>query len=181
MAWKDTMSGAKLLLAGDSYIDFFDWQGRFAEKTVAAFGVPGETVEGLLGRIPAIIKKAPNAESILLMAGTNNIGMEDYNFLPAYGKIIDIIRGANPQTVIIVNCLFPIQLPWLSSDIILRLNGMLQRFAEAREAQYLEVYPLLVDENGKARQECFLMDKVHLSADGYAVWSDAVAKHLGWV
>lgn len=174
------MNAVNLLLAGDSYIDFFDWQTRFPEKTVAAFGVPGETAEGLLGRIPAIIKKAPNAGRVLIMTGTNNIGMEDYNFLPAYGKIIDVIHDVNPEAVIIVNSLFPIQLPWLSPDAVPRLNGALRRFAEAREVQYLEMYTLLVDERGKPRQEFFLMDNVHLSVEGYGIWSGAVARHLGW-
>jgi lysophospholipase L1-like esterase len=181
LAWKDTMSAAKLLLAGDSYIDFFDWQKRFPEKTIAAFGVPGETVEGLLGRVPAIIKKVPNAERVLLMTGTNNIGMEDYNFLPAYGKIIDAIHDVNSQAMVTVNSLFPVQLPWLSPDAIPRLNVALRHFAEEREVQYLEGYNLLVDEKGSPRRECFLMDNVHLSAEGYAVWSEAVARHFGWV
>ncbi len=47
----------QFLFIGDSLIEFFNWQKRFQDDQVYNFGSAGETAEGLLSRLPNIIRR----------------------------------------------------------------------------------------------------------------------------
>ena len=43
---------------------------------------------------------------------------------------------------------------------------------------FIDVFSQMVDANGQPRPELFLGDRLHLNADGYAVWQRIIAQHL---
>ncbi|MDO9438887.1 SGNH/GDSL hydrolase family protein [Hydrogenophaga sp.] len=43
---------------------------------------------------------------------------------------------------------------------------------------FIDVYSQMVDAKGQPRPELFLGDRLHLNADGYAVWQRVIAQHL---
>ena len=59
-----------LLFIGDSLIQFFDWQKRFPAYQITNLGVAGESVQGLLARIPALNERmeAPDWLATSLLA-----------------------------------------------------------------------------------------------------------------
>ena len=85
-----------LYFLGDSLIEYHDWQARFPTHRVKNFGYAGETVAGLLARLPGILKQ-PEPDEVFLMIGTNNMVMEDYSFLGDYGEMIERIQAAYPN------------------------------------------------------------------------------------
>ncbi|MBU0730936.1 MAG: GDSL family lipase [Proteobacteria bacterium] len=172
------MSYRRLLLAGDSLIEFYDWQVRFADRVVWNYGRAGETVEGLLSRVPAIINQV-RPDFILLMSGTNNIGMDDYAFIPNYRKVIECFSAAFPDADIFINSLMPIRLPWLSKSAVPRVNGLLAKLASEKGVGFLNIYEYFLNQNGSSHQDCFLGDGVHLSEFGYARWAEVLEGRIG--
>ncbi|MEC4686418.1 MAG: GDSL-type esterase/lipase family protein [Nitrospirota bacterium] len=165
------MHSKDILFLGHSLIDFFDWQARFPGHRVASLGVPGETVEGLLSRIDGIIREYPHADLVFIMTGTNNVAMEDFDFLNAYREIIEKLSAAYPRAVIYVHSILPIGLEWITGEDIQRANQSIKEMTGETGAGFLDIYKLFTDTEGKAVKGYFLEDGVHLSGKGYAIWT----------
>lgn len=165
-----------MLFVGDSLIEFFDWQTYFPDKKVWNYGRAAETVEGLLSRMGTIIEQTC-PDWILIMSGTNNIGMDDYGFMPNYEKIIDNFSKQFSKAEIVVNSLLPFSLPWTPASAIEQVNTLFAKMADDKKISFLDIYSLFLD-HGRPNLKCFQDDGVHLTETGYAIWADAVKKQL---
>ena len=163
----------QFLFIGDSLIEFFDWQERFPGREVFNYGSAGETAEGLLARLPNILDRVQAPDLVMIMTGINNVAMEDYGFLFTYEKIITRLKEVYGQTTIAMVSLLPVNLFFLG-DAIPRVNERLKEIAQNNSILYLDLYPLFLDENSRTIASCFEADGVHLSPQGYEVWSGAL-------
>jgi len=168
----------RCLFIGDSLIEFFDWQKRFPDKEILNLGLAGETVEGLFKRLISLIDKLPPPDVILIMTGTNNLGMEEYGFLGSYEKIILTFKKSFPEAKIVANSLLPMQLPWLSEQAVPRANIALREMSGKMAVSYLDVFNPFICRMNRTDKTCFLEDGVHLTDYGYEVWSEVIADFL---
>ena len=160
----------QFLFIGDSLIEFFNWQDRFPDREVFNYGIAGETAEGLLARLPNILDRVQAPDLVMIMTGINNVAMEDYGFLFTYEKIITRLKEAYGQTTIAMVSLLPVDLFFLG-DAIPLVNERLKDIAQKNAILYLDLYPLFLDENSRTITSYFEADGVHLSSQGYEVWS----------
>jgi lysophospholipase L1-like esterase len=163
----------QFLFIGDSLIEFFDWQKRFPGAQVYNFGSAGETAEGLLARLPNIIRKIRSPDLVMIMTGTNNIAMEDYGFLFTYERIIALLQKNCAPATIVMTSLLPMELFFLA-DAVPRVNTRLKNIARDKNIVYLDLYPLFLGENSKPISSYYEADGVHLSEEGYEVWAGAL-------
>ncbi len=163
----------QFLFIGDSLIEFFNWQNRFPDDQVYNFGSAGETAEGLLSRLPGIIRRIQAPGLVMIMTGTNNIAMEDYGFLSTYEKIISLLQENYAQAAIVMTSLLPIELFFLG-DAVPRINRRLKDIARNNHIAYLDLYPLFLGEDSRAITAYYEADGVHLSEAGYEVWARAL-------
>lgn len=165
-----------ILFVGHSLIEFFDWQKRFPAHRVANLGVAGETVKGLLSRTGDITKAHQSAHLIFIMSGLNDVAMEDFDFLDSYRKILERFFSAYPDARIYVNSLLPTDTDFISNDTIQDVNNSLKELAINLGAEFLDIYKLFIDKNGRPARGYLLDDGVHLSDKGYELWSDELEK-----
>ena len=169
---------ANLFFIGDSMIEFFDWQQRFPEHRAVNLGRAGETTSELLSRLPGILTLQPPPDWLLLMTGTNDICMEDFTFPAALAQIIETCQRRLPETIITVNSLLPINLPYLATDVIPRTNALLEELAASQDVHFLNGHQALTDSSGHLQPGVLAADGVHLEEHGYQLWADEVEKHL---
>lgn len=167
----------RILLLGDSLVAFYDWQARFKGMTVLNRGIPGETVQGLLARLPGELAAAGFVHMIVVMIGANNLVREDYGFLPDYEEILATVRSALPEARLVVTSLLPFQLPWLADHTVARLNISLRAIAARNQAEYLNVCDSFVAAE-QAGSRCFFEDGVHLTDNGYDTWAALLEAHI---
>lgn len=167
----------KILFLGDSLVEFYNWQARFPLHKVINAGKSGETVAGLLACLPRYLRSCPDPEQVHVMIGTNNLLREDYNFLPAYGKILNILSDAVPPVSITVTSLLPMQLAHLPSSAIPRLNTGLLQLSQQNKSTFLNLFAAF-NTAVQPVTACFNNDGVHLSSLGYQIWSDCLAVNL---
>ena len=168
----------RLLFIGDSLIEYFDWQERFPKDIVYNFGVSGETVEGLYARIEVIFSQIEEPDLIFIMSGINNLAMGDRTFVTTYRKIVRVLKERYPSSGIFAQSLLPVLFPWISNDDVRDMNRQLKKMAEEEDVSCLDIHSLFLDEGGKPVKEYLLDDGVHVSEQGYRVWSQEVEKHL---
>ena len=165
-----------ILFLGHSLIEFFDWQKRFPGHTVRNLGVAGESVEGLLFRLDRIIKTYPEADLIFIMTGINNIAMEDFDFLGSYREIIVKLSAAYPKANMFIHSLLPVLVDFISNGSILNVNDAIKALAREMRVEFVDVHKYFIDKQGKPVKDYLLDDGVHLSDEGYNVWSGALEK-----
>lgn len=157
---------------GDSLIAYYDWQKRFPDYTVINSGIAGETVAELLQRCSNLPPLTQAPDWIIIMIGTNNVLMQDFSFMPAYEQIIDTFQQQMPSSKILIHGLFPIEIPWLGGTAISSINSLLKELAQKKSVGYLDGCNIFAKKNKNVRY--FLEDGVHISANGYSLWSDSI-------
>jgi lysophospholipase L1-like esterase len=159
---------------GHSHIELFEWGRRFPEYEVHNFGVAGETVEGLLKRLDAVINLRPSPEIIFIQTGGNNASVDDLGFMDSYRVIVSRLSDAFPRARIIMSTLLPCVFELVSQESIQKANALLRDFASESGTEMLDSYHLFIGPGGKVRDECFLPDGVHLNDKGYRIWSESI-------
>jgi lysophospholipase L1-like esterase len=167
----------RILLLGDSLVEFFDWQARFKDMTMLNRGEAGERVRGLLNRVSGELAAAGNVDVVVIMIGANNLAGEDFAFLRDYEEILRRVRSALPAARIAVISLLPFRFPWLAADSVPRLNASLRSIAALTNADYLDVHDAFVAAE-RAGKICFLPDGVHLTGRGYETWATVLAGYI---
>lgn len=169
----------RLLFIGDSLIEFFDWAGRFAAHEVSNFGIAGETAEGLYRRLDTIIGMVSSPDFVFIMTGINNLSMDDHGFVKTYAAIIARLKSRYPAARIFVHSLLPVCYPFIPNDEIRAMNKELRAVAEREAVGYVNIHPLFLDESGEPISSCFEEDGVHLSDEGYRIWSARIEEIIG--
>jgi lysophospholipase L1-like esterase len=164
---------SRLLLVGDSLIEFGDWAELLPGREIVNLGRAGEAVEELRERTVYLVKRQPPPDLLLVMSGTNNVVMERFDFLEPYAEILETFRVAWPGAVLVLNSLLPMEFNNLAPETISRLNDRLRSLADRQNARYLDAWRAMVDQNGHVLPGV-LEDEVHLTSKGYRLWASAL-------
>lgn len=165
-----------LVFIGDSLTEWFDWQKRFPGDRVLNLGISGETIEELLDRRDRIREIVKDPDLVFLMTGINNILMERYDITAPCREIVRNCTTWWKGATVVVQSLLPVEMPWISNDIVRDVNRRLEQIAREFGAWYLDVYGVFVDANGGVKAGLLSDDGVHLSNKGYEVWAKEVEK-----
>jgi lysophospholipase L1-like esterase len=172
------------ILLGDSLSLWFPAELLPPQRTWLNQGISGETSAGLLERLELIDKSQP--EVIFVLIGINDLigGMKDETIVANQQLIIRYLRQVHPQAKIVVQSILPHgaeKVTWEGRDRlvaipntrILALNGQIKALAKSEDVIYLDLYPLFADANGNLNTE-LTSDGLHLNAQGYKVWRNAL-------
>jgi lysophospholipase L1-like esterase len=168
----------QLVFIGDSLTEWFDWQKRFPEYRVTNLGIAGERIEGLLDRRERIRSRIDNPDYIFLMTGINNIAAEQYDIFGSYRELARNFTTWYKKATTVIQSILPVELPWISIDVIQETNRKLADTARDFNADYLDLFSRFLDSEVKVRSEYLQEDGVHLSSKGYRVWADEVESFL---
>jgi len=166
------MSRSKLLMLGDSLVDFGNWRSRLPDYAIVSQGVPGEMAEGLLWRIP-YCSSHQSVDAILVMTGTNNIFTGDTDFTHTIAEIVTSLRHNYPSAIIILNSLVPFQFPEFQ-ETIQAINNELQDVARITGVHYFDLYTPF----SQARSTLYEFDGVHFNDRGYRLWARLLSNEL---
>lgn len=168
-----------------------NWRKNFHGWNAANFGWGGDTTQNILWRLKAGELDGVNPKVIAIMAGTNNVGDQ----APAANdtRVTDTTRGIQaivalcrekaPRAKIILMGITPRNDTIAVMPIINRINNNLARHATRGGYHYLSINDQLSDADGKLRAGMTDPDQLHLSAQAYQIWADALTpiltKYLG--
>ena len=170
------MPGKKrIILIGDSLIEWFDWAARFPEHEVINLGISGETVEWMLDRLTHVTQSYPDADKVFILTGINNVAMEDSGIIKPYRQALREFKEAYPDADLYIISLLPARLPWINPTTIETLNEKLIGLATENGASYIDVHSVFRSHD---LRELLTEDGIHISEAGYAVFSAEVARYL---
>jgi hypothetical protein len=79
----------QIAMVGDSLTEFAPWSGMFPDADIANYGISGDTVDGVVARVPTIL--ASHAKKVFVMIGINNLrkGQSVSSIIPTYRKLVE--------------------------------------------------------------------------------------------
>lgn len=115
---------------------------------------------------------------IVLNFGVNGIqtfGKNEKLYSTAYGKLIDAIHEASPDTVVLLQTVYPVAANQASfgegaatiNAYIKRLNELLPDIATAHNAYVVDTASVLVGSDGNLRSDYQTGDGIHLTTEAY--------------
>jgi lysophospholipase L1-like esterase len=167
----------KILILGDSLVADHDWQARMPSFKVENLGVPGATASDLLALLPNIQTRAAGAEVIIVMIGTNDLLGSNDDFLVQLKNILITLSHDYPAAEILVNSLFPMELPNLPQNSVSSLNTHMEAITMRTGCCFLDVHKRFSGSDKQLFQE----DGVHLTDAAYAVWERALLEHIAFL
>lgn len=137
--------------------------------------------------IPLDVLSQAQPKKLYVLLGANSLAYStnnDEGFLNYYGRMLDELRSALPDTTIFVQSVLPVQaevigdMPGLSPERVSSINASLSAMAGEKGCLYLSLSEALVDESGYLKADYAQPDGLHLSVSGYSTWVNYLCTHV---
>ena len=133
-----------VLFLGDSITAGGSWDERLPEERTVNHGINGDTTDGVLERLDAVVQAAPDA--IVLLIGTNDFGnhrKSAEHVVRNIETILVTLRRELPGVRLLLVSILPRQAEY--TPRIEEANRHLRQFVATCHAQYLDAWPALAD------------------------------------
>ena len=176
----------RIVFMGDSITEFWSTlcPEFFMGKPYVNRGISGQTSPQMLVRFRAdVIALKPTI--VVLLAGANDIagntGPSTLEMITDAIFSMAELAKAHQIKVILCSVLPAYDFDWkpgsFPADKIVKLNTIIQQYADANEIRYLDYYSALVDER-KGLKAAYADDGVHPNIAGYEVMAPLVEKAI---
>ena len=173
-----------IVFLGNSITDGGEWSELLGSEVVKNRGISGDVVLGVLERLDAITDGKPS--KIFLLIGINDVanGGSIEKIASDYERLVKEIRKRSPQTHLYLQSIMPIDTrPGLwkglmgKEDMLPVLNDRIRAIAASNEAVYIDLWPVLADEEGHLKAE-YSNDGLHLLGQGYLAWLTELHQYI---
>ena len=161
-----------------------NWNRNFFGWNAADFGWGADTIQNILWRLENGELDGVGPKVIVLLAGTNNVGMG----APPGGEkakaadigrglqaILRVMRAKAPGATIVLTGIFPRNDSMAAMPLIDGVNRSLSKLADGKKIRYLNINGKLAGSDGKLLDGMMNPDdKLHPTLKGYQVWADAL-------
>ena len=181
-AWdeKNAVVTSPILFVGSSSIRFWDTAVRFPELPVVNRGFGGSHISDVNHFIEAtVLKYAPRM--IVFYAGDNdvNAGKSKETVLADYQEFVGLVMAQFPETDIVFLPIKPSLARWSFWSEMAAANELIRAFSsEDDRLHYVDVATPMLGSDGKPRPELLIEDGLHMTAEGYDIWSDLLATYV---
>ncbi|MFN0216190.1 MAG: GDSL-type esterase/lipase family protein [Saprospiraceae bacterium] len=169
-----------IVFLGDSQTEQAEWSELFPEgPPVLNRGISGDFSEGVMERLPEILRHKPL--KVFLLIGVNDLifGNSVSEIESVYRSIVQKIRSESPDTELFLQSLLPInneiRNAGATNDKITELNTRVLQIAHDFAIPYLDIATPLKDADGNLAAK-FTEDGLHLNGLGYLVWKKEIEK-----
>lgn len=96
-----------------------------------------------------------------------------------FTRLFELLRDEMPRTRILFVSMKPSPSRQHLMPRIAAANAAIRDFLkDKRRAEFVSIWEPMLDASGNPRKELFLADMLHMNADGYAIWQNALEPHL---
>lgn len=178
------IDSSSIVFLGNSLTEQFELAELFNNSNMRNRGVNGEQSDGLLSRLPQILKSHP--KKIFIEIGINDIGqgIDKSTLLANYAKMLTLIQQGSPNSKVYVQSLLPVYKTGpavtnskLSNETIRLVNTDLLDYCKAHDITYINLYDQFAL-NGEMNPIYCIADGLHISGDGYLLWTKLLKEYV---
>ena len=169
-----------IVFVGSSSIRKWDLKKWFPDFHAINRGFGGSEVSDSLEFADRIvIKYAPRI--VVVYAGDNDIAHDKtpQQVHDDFKQLADLIHAKLPKTKIVYIAVKPSIKRWALVDQVREANRLITTLASRDERlEFVDIDQPMIGPDGMPRKELFVEDGLHLSDEGYALWTSLVKPHL---
>lgn len=171
-----------IVFLGDSQTEQAEWHELFPDgPAVLNRGVSGDFSEGVLERLPEILRHKPL--KIFLLIGVNDLAFG--NSVPeiemTYRAIVQKIRAESADSELYLQSVLPVnnevRRVGVTNAKIQELNARVAQIAQDYALPFLDIATPMKDADGNLAAK-FTEDGLHLNGSGYAVWKKEIERFV---
>lgn len=168
---------AVLFIGSSSFTMWKDVQDYFPSHRILNRGFGGSTLPDLIHYFNDIVVPY-HPKQIVIYCGENDLAASDtvsgltvaQRFITLFG----MIREKYPRVPVLYISMKPSP---SREHLMLKMDKgnytIKELLKKDKQSAFLDVYHLMVDDNGKPREELFREDMLHMNRNGYAIWQKA--------
>jgi lysophospholipase L1-like esterase len=173
-----------VLFVGDSITDGWRnqkkiWDTAFGELKPANFGIGGDQTQHVLWRLQNGELDGITPKVAVLMIGTNNIGGHSAEQIAdGITAIVKHIHDKSPNTKVLLLAVFPRgqKIPNGGNTKITEVNKIIAKLDDGTKVKYLDIGEKFLKDGQIPKT--IMNDYLHLTAEGYQIWADAITPTL---
>lgn len=169
-----------VVITGSSSARGWNVKKFFPGKPVLNRGFGGSQVSDAIDYFDRLV---PNyrPSTLIFYSGDNDIagGKAPEQILKDYNTFFDLVKKKSPDTRVIILPVKPSPSRWKHWEAMQKVNAELKSIAATNaNFVYVETALPLLGEDGKPKESYYKGDKLHMTDDGYKVWTDLVGPHI---
>ncbi|HET9468760.1 MAG TPA: GDSL-type esterase/lipase family protein [Vicinamibacterales bacterium] len=172
--------GSIVFIGASSFARWTNLAESFPDLKVVNRGFGGSELSEAVKYAPRVV--VPHAPRIVVLyAGENDLnrGLTPAAIASDFEKFSQLIHTSLPSTRIVVIGLKPSLLRWKLRDGMQQTNTLIRtRCAADRQCTYVDPWPSMIGADGTPKPELFVEDGLHLTPEGYRVWTQMLRPHL---
>lgn len=170
-----------ILFTGSSSIRLWrDLPDRFAGRKVINRGFGGSWLSDVVHYFPDLVLPY-RPKTIVVYAGENDVadGRTAEMLASDVDALLALRRKHLPKSKLVFISLKPSPSRAEKLEEVRRANALIrQRLDGEKRAVFVDVFTPMLDTGGKAREELFGPDRLHMNAKGYDLWTQVLAPYL---
>lgn len=173
---------ADVVFFGDSITYESDFARFFQDVSVVNLGYSGDTLSGMISRIPMVQSVSP--EKVFVLGGIN--GLTDSNITQSVGKYKQLVlqlQEALPDAQIYLQSVLPVAREKevtltnvCHNTTIIQFNEQIRHLAEEYGMTYIDLHSLYFTDGQLDPQ--LTTDGIHLKQEAYARWEAAIKNYI---
>ena len=167
------------VMIGDSITHNWESEGNyaatFADCKLLNLGFAGDRTENVLWRIQHGALDGISPKLVTLMIGTNNSGSghDPADIFTGIKTIVAEVRKRLPDAKVVVLSIFPRKIGPMN-DRVMAVNKMLPQLADQKHVFHVDINRGFLNKKGEQIAGLYRGDRLHLSSEGYTVWTKAL-------
>ena len=120
-------------------------------------------------------------KQVIIYVGDNDLagGVTVQDVMTRFKTLFQIIRTNLPNTTIDYVSIKPSPLREQLMPKMKEANIQIQEFLKTQNnTGFIDIFSLMLTENGKPKSEIFIEDRLHINAQGYAIWKQVILPYL---
>jgi lysophospholipase L1-like esterase len=177
---KNAVPAEPVLFVGSSSIRLWRTHESFADLPIINRGFGGSQISDIIHFADRIVL-AYQPRAIVFYAGNNDIagGKSAQRVFEDYRKFVRLVHARLPAARVVFLAINPSRSRWPFWPEVQKANGLVQDFCQSDpRLVFAEGSGLFLGADGLPDSSLFLSDQLHLNAQGYAVWTKALAPIL---
>ncbi|GAB5451481.1 MAG: SGNH/GDSL hydrolase family protein [Halioglobus sp.] len=124
-----------------------------------------------------------NPRAVVVFAGTNDLHPGSTKppevLLRSYQAFVSTVRGAQPELPIYFIAITPSPLRWEIWELAQETNQLITQWSKSQSGLYvIDTGPALLNASGEPGPDNYLFDGLHLSDQGYSIWTSIIKPPL---
>ena len=169
-----------IVFVGSSSIRKWDLKKSFPDLNAINRGFGGSEMSDSVEFADRIVLKH-EPRVVVVYAGDNDIAHDKtpQRVRDDFRQLVELIHAKLPKTKIVFIAVKPSIKRWALIDQVRETNRLITGLTALDERlQFVDVDKPMIGSNGLPRKELFVADGLHLSDEGYAIWTSLVMPHL---